>query len=376
MARFLFYDDKLINILLRQEKPSGGAAVQAFGWVKGLTEEGHDVFILTEINNGDTLKDDCKNLKLVPLYNQNKGVRWFRWIYYRLPFLYNTIRRIRPDYLYHIPSWQSFFVGIICHLLGVKYVLRISNDYLLDDRFYKNNSRIHRFFQKMGLLASHCILCQNEYQMQIIRKEFPGKLSLKIPNPIFYKKKTKEQDNNQKSYIAWLGLYQYQKNLPLLYEIACLLKNEQFIIAGKEGTHCDPETHSYLKKLEQLPNVKFAGFLQREQVLPFLSQAKFLLNTSHYEGFSNTFLEAMSVGTPILTSHKVNPDSIISENNLGMVYNDAFELHKAFTALSTERYQLMSQNVQAYVEQQHNYRVLSKKLMSFLSVKEAPEPLI
>ncbi|WP_394334865.1 hypothetical protein [Aquiflexum balticum] len=36
--------------------------------------------------------------------------------------------------------------------------------------------------------------------------------------------------------------------------------------------------------------------------MEFLNQAKFLLSTSRYEGFSNTFHESMIVGTPILTT--------------------------------------------------------------------------
>ena len=56
------------------------------------------------------------------------------------------------------------------------------------------------------------------------------------------------------------------------------------------------------------------------------------------------------------------------EHNLGMVCNDPRELHNAFTTLSTDQYELMAQNVQADVEKQHNYSVLYKKLMSFLSI--------
>ena len=56
------------------------------------------------------------------------------------------------------------------------------------------------------------------------------------------------------------------------------------------------------------------------------------------------------------------------EHNLGMDFNDVRELQNAFTTLSTEQYQLMALNVRVYVEKRHNYRVLSKKLMSFLSI--------
>lgn len=369
MARFIFYDDKIINILLKEEKPSGGAAVQAYGWIRGLSEAGHDVHILTNQSESESLKEECRSFKLIPLYDKQKGLRWVRWVSYRLPYIFKKIKQSRPDYLYQgVPGWTSFLIGMICYQLNIKYVLRISNDFLLDDRFYKNYSRTHRFFQRLGFRLSYCILCQNDYQLSTIQKDFPKKKSIKISNPIFLKSSATPASVDTKTYIAWLGLYQYQKNLRLLYEIAEKLPNEKFLIAGKESSKCDHETYIYLEKLKQLPNVSFAGFLHREQVLPFLSNAKFLLNTSHYEGFSNTFLEAMSVGTPILSSVKVNPDSILTKHQLGLVYRDVHDLKAQYTSLTPELYKMMSENVLSYVIENHEYKTLAKKLVGFLNV--------
>lgn len=368
MAKFLFYDDKIINIMVREEKPSGGAAVQAYGWIRGLKEAGQDIYVITNTNLNESLKTECQDIKLIPLYDKKKGIRWFRWIYYRLPYVYKKIKQARPNYLYQgIPSWTSFFLGAICRFLNIKYVLRISNDYLLDDRFYKNYSRTHRYFQRQGMKLAHCILCQNDYQLSIVKKEFPGKIAIKISNPFFLKGHPTDIDVHSRKYIAWLGLYQYQKNLPLLYQIASELKQETFYIAGKESSKCDEETYRYLDRLKELPNVKFVGFLQRDEVLPFLASAKFLLNTSHYEGFSNTFLEAMSVRTPIMTSKHVNPDSIITNFNLGLVYSDLADLKNQYAAVTPEAYENMTNNVLDYVMQHHEYRNLARKLMNFLN---------
>ena len=367
MATFLFYDDKIINILLQEEKPSGGAAVQAYGWIKGLQEAGQKVQVLTNPAEA-ALKEECKDINLVSLYDRHKGIRWLRWAYYRLPYIYKTIKQIKPDYLYEgTPRWQSFLLGIICRRLNIKYILRISNDYLLDTRFFKNYSRLHWFFLKQGIKLSYCVLCQNEYQFSRIKKLFPYNKVIKIANPFFSTNNEKVISIPSKRYIAWLGLYQYQKNLKLLYEIACLLTNESFVIAGKKAVSCDGETNYYLDKLSRLPNVAFAGFLHRCEVLPFLSKAKFLLNTSRYEGFSNTFLEAMSAGTPILTSQNVNPDGIVSQYNLGVVYSDAPDLKKQFLSLTPDTYAAMCDNVLDYVVQQHDYRILSKRLLSYFN---------
>jgi glycosyltransferase involved in cell wall biosynthesis len=367
MARFLFYDDKIINILIQQELPSGGAAVQALSWIRGLAEKGHEVYVLTDSPRHKPLKEEFSDLRLLPLYDPEKGIRWLRWAYYRLPYIFKQIKQVQPDYLYQgVPGWSSFLVGLVCYWLKVRYVLRISNDFLVDDRFYKSYSRAQRFFQRWGFRLAYAILCQNEYQFGIIKKEYPNKKVLKIANPIFLASPTGPPATQDRSYIAWLGLFQYQKNLKLLYEIAISLPEEQFVVAGKALKSIDEETHLSLEKLKSLPNVKFAGFLHRQQVRPFLAKARFLLNTSHYEGFSNTFLEAMSVGTPIISSHKVNPDAILTQYQLGIVYQDPVDLQRQHHCLTSEHYQMWSVNAFHYVQAHHGHRDLAGRLASFL----------
>ncbi|MBD1397715.1 glycosyltransferase family 4 protein [Pontibacter sp. JH31] len=369
MAKFLFYDDKIINILLQDEKPSGGAAIQAYGWIRGLLAAGHEVYLMTEPVDRELIKKDCQDIKIIPDYNPSKGIRWIRWVYYRLPFIYGALKKHKPDYIYKgIPSWHSFLLGVICHILNIKFIQRVSNDFLIDDRFFLKYSKSHRLFQDFGFKLSDYILCQNDYQLKLIAKKFPDKTNLKISNPIILKSSTDLNSIGSRSYIAWLGLFQYQKNLKLLYQIASLMHNEQFVVAGKAIPKIDEETLYYLNELQELPNVKLIGFLTRQQVLPFLADAKFLLNTSHYEGFSNTFLEAMAVGTPILSSDLVNPDSIITKNNLGIVYKDAHDLHTQYCSLQADDYQIMSSNAYKHVFQNHDYRQLTQDLTNILNV--------
>ena len=370
MAKFTFYDDKIINIMMQDEKPSGGAAVQAYSWIRGLKANGHDVQVLTMASDTISLKDECSDIKLIPLFDNKKGIKWFRWIYYRLPYLYKTIKENKSDYLYQgIPSWQSFLLGVICKILDIKFILRISNDYLVDSRLYKKSSRVHGLLLNFGIRTSYCVLCQNEYQYEIIKKRFPRKLVHKISNPIFIQNKFIQHNPNFRNYIAWIGLFQYQKNIPLLYDIVCTLTYENFVIAGREDIGCDQKTAAFLKKLKSLPNVKFVGFLERQHILGFLAGAKYLLNTSLYEGFSNTFLEAMATGTPIITSCHVNPDNIIKTNNLGIVYSDLTDLQLKYASISAIDRSQMSKNAIQYVKMNHNYKVMAQNLYTFLQKK-------
>ena len=78
MAKFLFYDSKLINILLEDEKPSGGSSVQNYAWVQGLIKEGHEIYVMTNFRQNDKLKDTCKDINLISFYNRQKGIHILR----------------------------------------------------------------------------------------------------------------------------------------------------------------------------------------------------------------------------------------------------------------------------------------------------------
>ncbi|MCS3802211.1 glycosyltransferase family 4 protein [Niastella sp. OAS944] len=368
MARFLFYDDKIINLMIENEKPCGGAAVQSYGWIKGLLAEGQEVVIMTDTSTKEKLKEECKNIKLVPFFDRKKGIRWLRWLYYRIPDTYKKIKAVKPDYLYvSIASWSNFLVVLMCRMLNIKFIQRISNDNVINMGYVKNSSAVGRFFLFQGLKLSHHILCQNNYQLHGIKKRFPNKSVIKLSNPLYLKDAALSDDHEPGNYIAWLGVYRMEKGLKRLFEIASLMTQEQFVIAGKEGANYDSETKEYVEKLKQLPNVKFCGYLSRTEVLPYLAKARFLLNTSMYEGFSNTFLESLAVGTPIITASHINPDSIISNHNLGIIYNDVPDLCKQYASLTPEQYQQMSDNAREYVTRNHGYRVLAQRLLRYLS---------
>jgi len=307
------------------------------------------------------------------MYDFNKGIRWLRWIYYRLPYTYKKIKAAKPDYIYSgIAGWTTLLLAMTCRMLHVKYIQRISSDAHLDKRFRDTYSAMHHFILYWGLRMSHHILCQNNYQLLKIKKKFPHKSAIKIFNPHYLKNPGEFNNDHSGGYIAWLGIYRQAKGLKLLYQIASVLKHEQFMVAGKTGANCDEETLTYLEKLQHLPNVAFPGYLERTQVLPFLAKAKFLLNTSYFEGFSNTFLEAWAVGTPVLSTVNVNPDSIISNHNLGIVYNEVFDLCRQHATLSRELYQLMSENARQYVAHYHGYRIVTRQLLSYLSKTDKP----
>src|SRR5690606_20451423 len=115
MAKFFFYDTDIVKLLSSQEKLAGGAAVQSYAWIKGLTAIGHKTYIATYGDQENTFRLNVNQIELVPIYDKYKGIRKVRMIYYRIPNVFRVLKKYKPDSVYQsIPSWDSFFIGLFC----------------------------------------------------------------------------------------------------------------------------------------------------------------------------------------------------------------------------------------------------------------------
>lgn len=106
-------------------------------------------------------------------------------------------------------------------------------------------------------------------------------------------------------YIAYIGRLSYEKGYDLLIEVARRHPKINFYFAGaqREQNSADfPE------------NVKFAGYLQKEELAEFIQQARFIVIPSRcYEGFPMAILEAACYGKPVIAPNHGGFTEIIGQ---------------------------------------------------------------
>jgi glycosyltransferase involved in cell wall biosynthesis len=121
-------------------------------------------------------------------------------------------------------------------------------------------------------------------------------------------------------YVAWVAMLRQPKRPDVLMEIARQAPAIRFMVCGGPTPFASPPGYSewIVGALQAQPNITFLGKVAPQKTQQTIADAAMLLSTSDEEGFPNTFLEAWSSGTPVI-SLKLDPDHIIERQELGTV---------------------------------------------------------
>ena len=142
------------------------------------------------------------------------------------------------------------------------------------------------------------------------------------------------------------------KRLEWLLEVANKLSDVKFEVVG--GTNAkSPYAKTVLTQASKIRNVRIVGAVPYERAWNYYRRSDFLICTSVYEGFPNTFLEAMSLGIPIISTF--DPGEILTRHEVGVLVDSVDELVRVVTELaSNERYyDTISRNAKEYFTRHH-----------------------
>jgi glycosyltransferase involved in cell wall biosynthesis len=146
-----------------------------------------------------------------------------------------------------------------------------------------------------------------------------------------------------------------------LIDIAKRAPDVQFIVCGGPTDYLTPLGYGtgIIQQLTKLPNVDYRGRVGPDEAAEVIANAALLLCTSDEEGFPNTFTQAWSNGTPVLTL-QVDPDSIIEKMGLGAVSKRVSVAVADIHALigSPHRRQEIALRAQRYIAENHNEAVV------------------
>ena len=107
--------------------------------------------------------------------------------------------------------------------------------------------------------------------------------------------------------------------------------------------------------LRSLPNVEYLGHVAPTNAQQVIADASVFLSTSEEEGFPNTFTQAWSSGTPVV-SLGVDPDDLIKRMGMGKVAETTDGLIAGIEALldSAQTRDAIAMNARKFVAENYS----------------------
>lgn len=162
---------------------------------------------------------------------------------------------------------------------------------------------------------------------------YPGKnnITINMGGDFFEETSAEEKEDLRKSLgikdqtiLLSLGRLSYQKNHKALIDALSQIKDQNFIclVAGSGPLEEELKKQVVANGLED--KVVFLG--HRTDIKQLLGIADILVQSSHFEGFPNVFIEAASVGLPIVATNVGSSKTLVQKNGILVKPDDIEEL--------------------------------------------------
>lgn len=235
--------------------------------------------------------------------------------------MYRQLRAIDADIYLH--SGSGVEVGayaLICRLLRKRFVYVVASSADLDAPYGKVQGPL-RWLYPLGLRLADAIVCRTDEQRTRLREKYGRSAALiRTGHPV----PATGSDPSGTGSILWVGRAHPLKQPDLFLDLAERLPRERFVMVVMQDQAHSGLGEALRRRAATMPQVTLQAGVAWGEIDRFFSQAKLFVNTSTYEGFPNTFIQAAMHRVPIL-SWLVNPDSVLTAHRIGACAEGSFE---------------------------------------------------
>jgi glycosyltransferase involved in cell wall biosynthesis len=303
-----------VDVLNGDTRKSGGAEAQVAYLAAAFAGLGHQVELI--YGDGMTKSSSCiiAGVKCIDVYPSWKRPG-------NLLAFWAVLQESAADLIYaRTPKDFLWLPGLFSKLHPEsKFVYALANDRECNPwQAYQYNRWFHNPLYALGLRTADVVALQHRAQAQLVKPHTRAKLVL-VPN-LVRSVAGKVRDYEETNVDAiWIARIRPQKQLHLLLDVVEALPHLQFAVVGGFSPSFDQKMRRDLEhRMQRLENVRFLGAQRFEDVMQLLVHSRILVNTSNWEGFPNTMLEAWSVGVPVV-SLQIDPGGVIRREAIGLV---------------------------------------------------------
>lgn len=184
---------------------------------------------------------------------------------------------------------------------------------------------IYRALRKALYPQARAVVCLTSFAAGYYAKKLPGIKTVVIPNPLFphfgriLSEPRNPPENPGRPFILSVGRLSKQKNYPLLLDAFASLASRHpgwdLVIHGEGKQEADLKLLA--KRLGLKDRIRWPGVTL--DLGPVYEAAGIYVQSSLYEGFCNTLLEALSHGKPVVATRWGGVEDLVSDGKNGLL---------------------------------------------------------
>jgi glycosyltransferase involved in cell wall biosynthesis len=335
----------------------GGAQYQIKLLIESLAASGgYDVTYLTKNYAADFRAEDHRIVGIDNPWNVTR-----RGLFFDAPQVLSALDRIRPDVIYQRVA--SSYTGIGAYYAKANhcdFIWHISSDEdVTPFRLELSRDLALKYVDKKvaeyGLRNAKKIVAQTKEQAQLLDAHYGRSPSAIIGN--FHPFPTEQVCKKDPIEVIWIGNLKPLKQPEVFFDLARDLQggsDVRFTVIGAlQGSKRWRE--SLVSQMDQIEPLSYLGALSQKEVNDKLLNAGVLVNTSLWEGFSNTFIQAWMRRVPVV-SLNVDPNQLLSSGEMGMLSRNYGQLCNDVSRLleDADLRRRLGAQAQAYAFENHS----------------------
>jgi len=232
-----------------------------------------------------------------------------------------------------IHAWFGIPCGFIAMLLGKPYIvaLRGSDVPFYNSRFKNLDKYFFQYLSKFIWKKAKTVIANSQGLKELAQKTAPNQKIKVIYNGVdineFKPPKTKKKSKVLR--ILCVARLIKRKGIDYLIKALGELKDEDFLLTIIGDGNEKKNLIDLAKRLKIDNKIKFWGSVPHSEIIKYYQQNDIFILPSLNEGMSNTILEAMACGLPIITTNVGGSEELIEENGFVIKPKSKKELVKA-----------------------------------------------
>jgi len=295
----------------------GGESVQQTLLAKAFRNLGYDVSMVVQ-DYGQPQGELIDGIRVWKTFDVRDGIPVFRFLYPRMTSILSALKRADADIYYQ--SCAGMMTGVVawfCRKHDRKFIFRLAHD--SDCIPGKQIIRLwrDRMIYEYGLRRADLVAAQGIKQAALLKDNYeldstPVNMAVELPEPGHAM--VRDID------ILWVNNLRVFKRPELVVKLARMLPEYRVTMIGGAV----PGSETLYREVEAqagvVPNLDFLGAVSYDMVNRYFSRSRIFVNTSDWEGFPNSFLQAWVRGVPVISFF--DPDGLIAGSGLGAVPAD------------------------------------------------------